>query len=124
MIDGRRVPIAEVDDDHSSTIQFEEFCNLMQRKLQVEDGEKELRECFRVWDERNTGFISIPALRQIIAGITDGLDEEEVEENRSEAFHKPPILLTQGHGKNNTFPCRRGEKVGLSNTCDGIKHTI
>ena len=72
--------INEVDDNGSGSIDFPEFCALMARKLQVSDCAEELQEAFHVYDDKQTGFISRYDLREIVAGLADGLSAEEVDE--------------------------------------------
>ena len=72
--------IAEVDTSGNGSIEFDEFCHLMARKLHVSDCVPELRETFHVYDEHDTGYISADALREIVAALADGLSDEEVDE--------------------------------------------
>ena len=83
--DELRAMVAEVDEDGSGEIDFDEFCQLMSRSFQGEGkADEEMREAFRVFDEENTGFMSVASLRQIISGLTQpssvNLSDEEVEE--------------------------------------------
>jgi len=42
----------------NGTIDFEEFINMMARKMRETDSEEELREAFRVFDKDGNGFVN------------------------------------------------------------------
>ena len=72
--------MAQVDDDNSGRIEFEEFCKLLATKIQVTDTQAELQEAFHVFDENDTGEISTASLRTIVSGLAEHLNPEEVDE--------------------------------------------
>ncbi len=63
--------INEIDQDGNGCISFNEFVYLMTKNVH-EDGdiEEEIREAFRVFDKEGHGFITVPDLCQVHAGIT------------------------------------------------------
>merc|ERR1712212_1055791 len=85
--------IAEVDDDGSGFLEFEEFAELAAKFLIEEDEEelkKELKEAFRIYDKDGEGFITTDTLREILREIDNKLTEadldgiiEEVDEDGS-----------------------------------------
>ena len=77
--------INEVDSDKSGSIEFEEFLNLMSRKMQDTDTEEEIREAFKVFDKDNNGFISAAELRHVMTNLGEKLTESEVDEMIREA---------------------------------------
>ena len=48
--------IREVDTDGNGEIDFDEFLTMMARKLKETDLEEDIREAFRVFDNKNTGW--------------------------------------------------------------------
>ena len=77
--------INEVDQDKNGSIEFDEFLNLMSRKMQDTDTEEEIREAFKVFDKDNNGFISAAELRHVMTNLGEKLSEEEVDEMIREA---------------------------------------
>jgi len=77
--------INEVDSDKSGSIEFDEFLQLMARKMQDTDTEEEIREAFKVFDKDNNGFISAAELRHVMTNLGEKLTEAEVDEMIREA---------------------------------------
>jgi calmodulin len=61
--------INEVDEDGNGTLDFEEFLQMMAKKVKGTDGEEELREAFRVFDKDANGFISAAELRHVMTNL-------------------------------------------------------
>ena len=74
-----------VDQDGNGTIEFNEFLNMMSRKMKETDKEEELKEAFRVFDRNGDGFISAPELRLVMTNLGEKLTDEEVEDMIREA---------------------------------------
>ncbi|XP_060523392.1 calmodulin-A-like isoform X2 [Cylas formicarius] len=77
--------VNEVDQDGNGTIEFNEFLQMMSRKMKEADGEEELKEAFRVFDKNNDGLISNIELRHVMTSLGERLSEEEVEDMIKEA---------------------------------------
>jgi Ca2+-binding EF-hand superfamily protein len=74
--------IAEIDEDGSGQIEFEEFTILAAKFIVEEDDEdvqKELKEAFRLYDKEGQGYITTAVLKQILHEIDDKLTEEELD---------------------------------------------
>ena len=55
----------KVDTDGSGSIEFEEFLALMADKIHERNPEEELRKAFRIYDEDDSGKITLPNLRKV-----------------------------------------------------------
>ncbi|KAK6170330.1 hypothetical protein SNE40_018744 [Patella caerulea] len=77
--------IDEVDADGNGTIDFSEFLAMMIRRLNDIEGEEEIREAFRVFDQDGNGFISAAELRHLMTNLGEKLTDEEVDEMIREA---------------------------------------
>nr|AAA92677.1 calmodulin-like protein [Pisum sativum] len=77
--------ISEVDADGNGTIEFDEFLNLMARKMKDTDAEEELREAFKVFDKDQNGYISPSELRHVMMNLGEKLSDEEVKQMIKEA---------------------------------------
>ena len=59
--------IREVDEDESGSIDFEEFLQLMAKKLHDSDSEVEIKEAFKVFDKDATGYVPVSEIRRILS---------------------------------------------------------
>ncbi|XP_037026495.1 calmodulin-A-like isoform X2 [Bradysia coprophila] len=77
--------VNEVDQDGNGTIEFNEFLQMMSKKMKGADGEDELKEAFRVFDKNKDGLISSVELRHVMTNLGEKLSEEEVDDMIKEA---------------------------------------
>jgi len=77
--------INEVDVNGNGTIDFEEFLDMMARKMRETDTAEEIRQAFRVFDKDGNGYISAAELRHVMTNLGERLTDEEVEEMIREA---------------------------------------
>jgi len=77
--------INEVDHNGNGTIDFDEFVDMMGRKMRETDTAEEIRQAFRVFDKDGNGFISAAELRHVMTNLGERLTDEEVEEMIREA---------------------------------------
>jgi len=74
--------IAEVDEDGSGQIEFQEFIILASKFIIEEDDEdvaRELKEAFRLYDKEGAGYITTAILKQILHEIDDTLSNEDLD---------------------------------------------
>ncbi|XP_073971179.1 calmodulin-alpha-like isoform X2 [Rhodnius prolixus] len=74
-----------VDQDGNGSIEFNEFLQMMSKKMKGAEGEDELREAFRVFDKNNDGLISNSELRHVMTNLGEKLSDEEVDDMIKEA---------------------------------------
>ena len=66
-------------------IDFEEFLQMMSKKITLNDTEEEIRDAFRIFDKDGNGLISAHELRQIMMNLGEKLTDEELDEMMREA---------------------------------------
>ncbi|XP_060602181.1 calmodulin-A-like isoform X1 [Ruditapes philippinarum] len=79
--------VREVDVDGNGTIDFDEFLQMMSRKMKETDTEEEIKEAFKIFDKDGNGLISPAELRSVMCNLGEKLTDEEVEEMIKEADH-------------------------------------
>ena len=70
--------IREVDDDGNDQIEFEEFLNLMARRMKDTDTDEELLQGFKIFDANGDNMISIEDLRELMNKLGENLTDEEL----------------------------------------------
>ncbi|CAD5123643.1 DgyrCDS11969 [Dimorphilus gyrociliatus] len=70
----------EIDTEGTGFIEFEEFCDIVKRKMQEEEDERELKEIFRVLDKEKKGEVDVNELRWILKSLGDDLTEEDIDD--------------------------------------------
>ncbi|XP_077023997.1 uncharacterized protein LOC143689698 [Tamandua tetradactyla] len=72
--------IASMDTDHDGVINFQEFLEVMAKRMEMVGGQQgTLREAFRVFDLNNDGHISVAELKQVVANAGVEVSEEELD---------------------------------------------
>ena len=66
-------------------IDFDEFLQMMSKKIKFIDEETEIKAAFTVFDKDGNGFISAQELRQVMASLGEKLSEDELDEMMREA---------------------------------------
>jgi len=71
-----------IDDltDGSGYLTWENFKEVLERKLQDDEEERELRDIFRVLDRQRKGEVNVNDLRWILKELGDDLTEEDIDD--------------------------------------------
>lgn len=77
--------IADIDKDGSGQIDFAEFLEMMTTKMSERDSKEEIIKAFRLFDDDETGKISLKNLRRVAKEIGEAMSEEELAEMIEEA---------------------------------------
>merc|ERR1719188_1108988 len=77
--------IADIDKDDSGTIDFNEFLEMMTQKMSEKDSKEEILKAFRLFDDDETGFITLKNLRRVAKDIGENMGDEELQEMIDEA---------------------------------------
>jgi calmodulin len=74
--------IAEIDEDGSGKIEFEEFTILASKFIVEEDDEdvaKELKDAFRLYDKEGMGYITTAILKTILHEIDETISDADLD---------------------------------------------
>mmetsp|Transcript_7072 Transcript_7072/g.7942 ORF Transcript_7072/g.7942 Transcript_7072/m.7942 type:complete len:163 (-) Transcript_7072:203-691(-) len=77
--------ISDIDRDGSGTIDFHEFLQMMTSKMSHRDSREEVLKAFRLFDDDETGKISLRNLRRVAKEIGENMSDEELMEMIEEA---------------------------------------
>jgi len=78
--------VREVSNDSlRTTVEFNEFLQLMSKKIKNDGGEEELLEAFRVFDKLGEGWIMSTDLRDVMKHLGERLSDPEVDDMLKEA---------------------------------------
>lgn len=69
-----------IDTEGTGYIDFEEFCEIVKKKLKQDEDERELREMFRSLDKEKRGEVNTNELRWILKQLGDDLTEDDIDD--------------------------------------------
>ena len=79
--------IAETDKEGIGTISFEEFFAIMSVKMSEKDEKEEILKAFKLFDDDDTGSISLNNIKRIAKELGENLIDDELQEMLDEADH-------------------------------------
>jgi len=77
--------INEVDENNDGEIDFDEFLEMMSKKMAGVDPMEEMREAFNVFDKDGSGTISTSELKSVMKSLNEDLNDEQIKEMIKEA---------------------------------------
>merc|ERR1712018_1032133 len=77
--------IADIDKDGTGTIDFNDFLTMMTTKMSEKDSREEILKAFRLFDDDETGFITLKNLKRVAKDIGENMGDEELQEMIDEA---------------------------------------
>merc|ERR1712070_941713 len=77
--------VREMDKDGDATVDFEEFCVMLAEKMNQKDGKEELLKGFKLFDDDNTGKISMKNFKRVAKELGENLTDKELEDILGEA---------------------------------------
>merc|ERR1711967_134935 len=72
--------IADIDNDGNGDIDFAEFLEMMTGKMGEKDTREDIEKVFKLFDDDNTGKISLRNLRRVAQELGENIDEEELQD--------------------------------------------
>jgi centrin-1 len=67
--------IADKLDEGFTSLEFEDFLDLMINRVSKKDTRQDIRKIFNLFDEEKTGFITIKTLKKVIKDLGENIDE-------------------------------------------------
>jgi len=75
-----REMLKRVDKDGSNSLSFDEFKTLMQEKMATRDEREEIAKAFKLFDDDDTGTVSLKNLRRVAKELGENMSDKELEE--------------------------------------------
>lgn len=67
--------IADKLAEGSTSLEFEDFLDLMVNRVSKKDTKRDIRKIFSLFDEDKTGYITIRTLKKVIQDLGENIDE-------------------------------------------------
>merc|ERR1711998_31801 len=76
---------SDIDNDGNGSIEFQEFLEMMTGKMGEKDTREDIEKVFKLFDDDNTGKISLRNLRRVAPELGENIDEEELQDMINQA---------------------------------------
>merc|ERR1712178_280466 len=87
--------VSDVDNDGNGTIEFGEFLEMMTCKMGEKDTREDIEKVFKLFDDDNTGKISLRNLRRVAQELGENIDEEELQDMINQADRDGEINIDE-----------------------------
>ncbi|KAI8896318.1 Caltractin [Globomyces pollinis-pini] len=87
--------MVEMDKNGSGKIDFNEFLELMVAKMGEKDSKEEILKAFRLFDDDETGTITLKNLKRVAKELGENLTDEELQEMIDEADRNGDGVIDQ-----------------------------
>ena len=77
--------IADIDREGKGVIEFQDFLDVMTVKMAERDPREEILKAFRLFDDDNTGKISLRNLKRVARELGETMTDDELQEMIDEA---------------------------------------
>ncbi|XP_037090298.1 neo-calmodulin-like isoform X2 [Pollicipes pollicipes] len=77
--------VSTVDQEGTGQIEFNEFLQMMAKKMAGMESEEELKEAFKVFDKDEDGLLTVGELRHIMTSMGEKMSNDEVDDMIREA---------------------------------------
>ena len=71
--------ISDIDKDGSGNIDFTEFLEMMTAKMSERDSREEILKAFRLFDDDETGKITLKNLKRVAKEIGENMTDDEIQ---------------------------------------------
>ena len=72
--------ISDLDKNKNGTIDFEEFLDMMTARMSDKDTREDIDKVFRLFDDDNTGTITLKNLKRVARELGETMTDEELQE--------------------------------------------
>merc|ERR1719331_1959150 len=72
--------IADLDQEHSSNIDFDKFLDAITQKLGDKESKEGISKIFQLFDDDKTGHISLKNLKRVAKELGETMSEDELRE--------------------------------------------
>ena len=70
--------ISDLDKNKSGAIDFDEFLEMMTARMSDKDSREDIEKVFRLFDDDNTGQITLRNLRRVARELGETMTDEEL----------------------------------------------